>query len=94
MAVAVVLYSCCYFTEAIQENFIISTVLLIIPEQREETVTQPVILIYIITERCTWSSSETQKSHSDHCHLKIFSEDLFLELELTYFFQKQLRSVR
>ena len=38
MAVAVVLYTRCYFTEAVQENFIISAVLLIIPEWREEMV--------------------------------------------------------
>lgn len=50
MAVVVVLYSCCYLTETIQEHFIISTVLLIIPEQREEMVTLPVILTDIITE--------------------------------------------
>lgn len=94
MAVAVVLYSCCNFTEAIQENFIISTVLLIIPEQRQEMITLPVILTDIITELCTCPSSETQKSFSGPCHLKIHSEDLFLKLELPYFFQKQLRSER
>lgn len=68
--------------------------LLIIPEQREEMVTLPVILIFIITARGTCPSSETQKSYSGPCHPTILSKDLFLKLELIYFFQKWLGSER
>lgn len=94
MAIAVVLYSCCYFTEAVEENFIISTVFLIIPEQREDMGTWrlsknlPVILTTLSLTARTYCSSETQKSYSDPCHLRIRSKAPFLELHTHTFLSK------